>query len=159
VELDDLIERLLHGSLSPETAVWHAGLSEWVKATTIPEIVSQLPPPLPPAELPTPDPDHPPPLESVEGNDIEDDDDRPAEGVSFEPPEGMVALTAQARRRRRHRHHVRGSEPRWDLLAILAVALIVLVMVLWRMFRQGDAIPSGIVGAALYVESTTWLST
>jgi hypothetical protein len=159
VELDDLIERLLHGSLSPETAVWHAGLSEWVKATTIPEIVSQLPPPLPPAELPTPDPDHPPPLESVEVEDSEEDDGSPPEGVLFEPLDGAASLEAQPRRRRRHRHRARGSEPRWDLLAILAVALIVLVMVLWRMFRQGDAIPSGIVGAAVHVESTTWLST
>jgi hypothetical protein len=153
VDFDQLIELLLHGSLSPDTAVWHAGLSEWVKATTVPDIVSQLPPPLPPAALPTPDPDRPPPLESAEGDDIDDDDDTSAEGVSFEPLDGAV-LEAPPRRRRRHRHRARGSEPRWDLLAILAVALIVLVMVLWRMFRQGDAIPSGIVGAAVHVEST-----
>jgi uncharacterized protein DUF4339 len=160
VEFDELIERLLHGSLSPEAAVWHAGLSEWVKATMVPEIVSQLPPPLPPAELPAPDPDHPPRLQSVQGDDIDDDeDDGPPEGVSFEPPEGMPALEAQSRRRRRHRHRVRGSEPRWDLLAILAVALIVLVMVLWRMFTQGDTIPSGIVGAAVRLDVTSWHST
>lgn len=142
IALDELIERLLRSQLSSDTPVWHAGLAEWVKANTVPEISSELPPPVPAVELPAPDPTLPPPESAAD--DEADDGGALTEVVPIDVP----PLPAEGRRyrRRRHRRHGRGSEPRWDLLTILAVALIVLVMVLWRMFRQGDAIPSGIVG-------------
>jgi hypothetical protein len=135
---------LLNNQLPPETPVWHTGLAEWVKATTVPEIAAELPPPVPAVTLPAPDvalPRLP--------DDVGDGDAAKREQFSGVVPVDLPeapALEGRHHRRRRHRHRPRGSEPRWDLLAILAVALIVLVMVLWRMFRQGDAIPSGIVG-------------
>jgi hypothetical protein len=156
VQLDELIELLLHNRLPPETPVWHTGLAEWVKAATVPEIASELPPPVPAVDLPSVDataallPEAADSSESPRSGDSDKVGDGKAEEGLTEvlPPEvAEDALEARHHRRRRHRRHLRqGREPRWDLLAILALALIVLVVVLWRMFRQGDAIPSGIVG-------------
>lgn len=134
----------MNNHLPAETPVWHTGLAEWVKATTVPEIAAELPPPVPAVALPAPDAPLPRLPEDVGSADAAQSEQL-SRVVPVDLPDAL-ALEGRHHRRRRHRHRPRGSEPRWDLLAILAVALIVLVMVLWRMFRQGDAIPSGIVG-------------
>lgn len=53
VGLDELVDRILEGNVSREGLVWHEGLADWAQAGSLPEIASQLPPPIPtPPPLP-----------------------------------------------------------------------------------------------------------
>jgi hypothetical protein len=144
VTLDELLDRLLNNHLTSETPVWHAGLTGWVQAHTVPEIAAELPPPLPGAAVPAA-PEVPPEM-NPEVAEV------PGPLPEMAAPPSRVVEAVE----RRHRHHRIGahrSTARWDLV-LLVIAMVVLVLVLWRMFRQGDTIPSGIIGLGQVTPAT-----
>jgi hypothetical protein len=60
VDVDHIVHLVVTAALAPSALVWHHGLAEWTEANRVPELMSLLPPPLPPGKKPGPL--EPPPL-------------------------------------------------------------------------------------------------
>ena len=134
-DLLGLVDLIIKVEIPEDALVWHSGLTEWVKASDLPEIRSELPPPVPPARrgaaLVAP-------VGSLEADEIE---------ALAETPEAPGAPPRSHERRDHHRHKsqtkVAGSRRRW--LTMVLVVLAALMVGLWLLLKRFNEVPAGVI--------------
>ncbi len=135
VGLFGLVDLILKQEIPEETRVWHSGLTEWLKASELPEIRRELPPPIPPALQEAPLVAPVPPLE--------------AEGIEAlaETPEapGPSPWSHDRKAHRRHKSQTKGAASRRRWLTVVLVVLATLMVGLWLLLTRFNEVPAGVI--------------
>jgi hypothetical protein len=132
IDLYGLVDLILKQDIPEEVLIWHPGLTEWSKASTLDEVRHQMPPPVP---LPARDLTMNPPAPVLETGEFD---------AIAETMERSLAPRDWDRREARRRHHAsRTAEtgPRW--LTVVLVVLLGLMLGLWWLLKRFNEVPDG----------------